>query len=93
MILDYKLFTPYAPLQNDTLWVLEQIPGYVEAADVTQVLRDTGYFASYNLPYFKDIYNMSGVTALYDQYGDFFSYDQCPRAQIFRRNHTNVREY
>ncbi len=27
MVVDYKLFTPNQPIQDNTLWILEQIPG------------------------------------------------------------------
>lgn len=29
MILDYKLYEPGKPLKPGTLWIVEQIPGYV----------------------------------------------------------------
>jgi hypothetical protein len=58
-VIDYKLFTPLQPLQPGTLVVLEQIPGYVEWADVTNVLQ-FGYWPSFNIPYFPYIYNISG---------------------------------
>jgi hypothetical protein len=34
------------------LWVVEQIPGYVQAEDTTRLL-ELGYFPSYNVPFFK----------------------------------------
>lgn len=40
--------------------------------------------------YFPDIFNMSGVPEMVAKYGDFFSYDQSPRAQIFRRDQSEV---
>jgi hypothetical protein len=30
MVVDYKQFTPGKPIQPNTLWILEQIPGYCE---------------------------------------------------------------
>ena len=53
MILDYKLFTAGQALQPDTLWILEQIPGTVQMADMTLLLEQQGYWPSYNLPYVK----------------------------------------
>ena len=32
------------------LWVLEQLPGTTESADVSNVLIEQGYWASYNVP-------------------------------------------
>lgn len=37
-------------LPNKTLMIIEQMPGYTEANDVTYLLRN-GYFPSYNTPY------------------------------------------
>ena len=35
---------------------------------------------------------MSGIPALVDRYGDWFSYDKTPRALIFKRDHKKVRD-
>jgi hypothetical protein len=37
MVLDLKRFQPRRQLQEGLLWVAEQLPGVVEAADMTQV--------------------------------------------------------
>jgi len=50
MIVDYNLFEPGKELVNNTLWVLEQLPGEVHSEDVTNVLKSQGYWASYNIP-------------------------------------------
>lgn len=49
--------------KEGVLWVLEQLPGTVEAADVSEVLLSQGYWPSFNVPYFPRIYNMSGYPA------------------------------
>ncbi|KAG0412815.1 hypothetical protein HPB47_010049 [Ixodes persulcatus] len=51
MVVDYKKFTPGQPLQDDLLWVLEQLPGYIYKEDLTKVLRRQTYWPSYNVPY------------------------------------------
>jgi hypothetical protein len=38
------------------------------------------------------IFNVSGVQQLVDEYGDWFTYDKHPRALIFARNHTEVKD-
>ncbi len=43
----------------------------------TQVLLDQGYWASYNVPYFPEIYNLTG-------YPLPSIYSTCPRARLFR---------
>uniref|UniRef100_A0A7N5P4L6 Phospholipase B-like n=1 Tax=Ailuropoda melanoleuca TaxID=9646 RepID=A0A7N5P4L6_AILME len=44
------------------------------------------------IPYFENVFNASGLQALVAQYGDWFSYDGSPRAQIFRRNQSLVHD-
>jgi len=90
IIVDNKLFTPGQPLQPNTLWIAEQIPGYIVSADKTDVLTSSGYWASYNIPYFPFIYNISGYPAYYKKYGNMWSYSMCARAKIFRRDEGKV---
>lgn len=87
MVLDYKLFESTSQkLTKGFLWILEQIPGLVMSKDVTPILEDQGYWASYNSPYFKEIFNESGLPALVEKYGDWYSYDKTPRALMFKRD-------
>ncbi|KAH7953697.1 hypothetical protein HPB49_011491 [Dermacentor silvarum] len=44
------------------------------------------------LPYFNDIFNVSGQLPKVQQYGDFYTYENCPRAKIFRRDHVKVKD-
>uniref|UniRef100_A0AAR2JFJ5 Phospholipase B-like n=1 Tax=Pygocentrus nattereri TaxID=42514 RepID=A0AAR2JFJ5_PYGNA len=91
MIVDYKNFIPGKPSIKEGLFtVLEQIPGMIQIADKTQELYMTGYWASYNIPYFEEVFNASGGEDLVKKYGSWFSYSENPRAQIFRRNQTLV---
>jgi len=90
IITDYKKFDPNAKLRLGTLWILEQIPGYCESADVTNIMETQGYWPSYNVPYFPYIYNISGFYQMYIQYGNAYSYSKCPRAQIFARDQSTV---
>lgn len=66
----------------------EQIPGLWMTADVTRTLA-LGYWPSYNIPYFKEIYDLSGFNTQVD-IGDFYNYELCPRAKIFRRDQSTV---
>ncbi|NXT67128.1 PLBLB protein, partial [Chaetops frenatus] len=93
MVVDYNAFTPgRASAVPGVLTVLEQIPGLVVVADQTELLYQQGYWASYNVPYFEEIFNASGNQELVRKYGDWFTYDKNPRAQIFRRNQTLVHD-
>lgn len=91
MIVDYKLFVPGEGQMKPGLFtVLEQIPGMIVTADKTEELLKMGYWASYNIPYFEEVFNASGGQELVQKYGSWFSFSENPRAQIFRRNQTLV---
>jgi len=92
MVLNYNLFEPMKPINDGLLWVLEQLPGMVTSRDVTDVLKSQGYWASYNNPYFKEIYEASGTPKMVEKYGDFFSYTETPRAKIFKRDQSSVED-
>ncbi|XP_006908640.1 putative phospholipase B-like 2 [Pteropus alecto] len=93
MIVDYKAFVPGGPSPGSgVLTILEQIPGMVVVADKTSELYQKTYWASYNIPSFESVFNASGMQDLVAQYGDWFSYDGSPRAQIFQRNQSLVRD-
>lgn len=53
--LDLKKFKPGVSLDEGALWVAEQIPGFVDARDVTEILQ-YGYWPSYNVPFSKYIF-------------------------------------
>jgi hypothetical protein len=76
-------------IEDNTLRIAEQIPGLVVSDDLTPILR-TGYFASYNVPFFEEIYNLSGYPEFVAKNGIEFSYQLAPRAEIFRRDETKV---
>ncbi|KDO27535.1 hypothetical protein SPRG_06802 [Saprolegnia parasitica CBS 223.65] len=91
MILDLHRFTPGVGLADGGLTILEQMPGAVESSDMTQVLRDQGYWASYNVPYFPAIYNATGFRAKFDLQGSSdWTYNHTARAEIFRRDAPHV---
>ncbi|XP_006170029.1 LOW QUALITY PROTEIN: phospholipase B-like 1 [Tupaia chinensis] len=76
-------------LDKGTLYIVEQIPTYVEYSEQTDVLRK-GYWPSYNIPFHDKIYNWSGYPLLVQKLGLDFSYDLAPRAKIFRRDQGKV---
>ncbi|TNN43272.1 putative phospholipase B-like 2 [Liparis tanakae] len=93
MIVDYNHFTPgRTDIKEELFVVLEQIPGKVVYSDKTQELLEKGYWASYNIPYYVDIFNASGCNELVEKFGPWFSLHDNPRAQIFRRNQTAVKD-
>ncbi|VDM48781.1 unnamed protein product [Toxocara canis] len=90
VVLDYKEFKPRQEIPpNKLLWVLEQVPGYVLARDMTWFMRKYSYFPSYNIPYFLAISKMSGFEEQ-AQKNDWYKWGSCPRAKIFDRDHVKV---
>jgi hypothetical protein len=47
VVADYKLFTPGTPIQNNTIWIIEQIPGFVKRGDVSSFVATRGYWPSF----------------------------------------------
>lgn len=91
MVVDYNKFS-HGNLEEGTLWVLEQVPGYIERQDMTYFLREKGYWASYNIPFFSEVFNRSGFPQMVAQHGPWFTHDGTPRAQIFKRDQHNVKD-
>lgn len=91
MVLDRSKVKLGRSVDDGALTVVEQIPGLVEYSDQTQALR-RGYWPSYNVPFHKKIYALSGYGKMWEKYGEEFSYDLCPRAKIFRRDQAGVKD-
>jgi hypothetical protein len=61
-------------IKDQALMIIEQLPQYTESGDITHYLRK-GYWPSYNIPFFRSIYEKSGYIEtikekpeLYDSY-------------------------
>ena len=88
-------FEPGKALKPDTLWIVEQVPGLVVSGDATEILA-LGHFPSYNVPFWKAIYDISGykeqiakrTAARNGSLGELSGLDWqlAPRAKIFRRD-------
>ena len=90
-VVDFNLFVPgHAPAAN-TITIVDQVPGTVASADITAEVVKQGYWPSYNIPYLPEVYNISGWPQLVAQYGEWFTYEHTPRAEIFRRGQGEVR--
>ncbi|XP_020608826.1 phospholipase B-like 1 [Orbicella faveolata] len=89
MVLDLKQVQLKKPLLKGALWVVEQIPGLVVSGDQTEILSE-GYWPSYNVPFYQEIYNLSGYPEFVKKHGLSYSYQLAPRAMIFRRDQGKV---
>lgn len=86
----FQKFIPEKPLLDGVLTIIEQIPTLIVSADATNFLRNQSYWPSYNVPYFKSVFDLSGNQESVNQFGDWFTYDRNPRANIFRRDNGKV---
>jgi len=83
---------------TEQLWVLppgtvvvgSQLPNFYMYEDVTPFINQHGYWASYNVPYFKAAWVRSGYQLMERMYGDLFSWENTPRAKIFRQRQGNI---
>ena len=89
MVVDYKR-KDGNEIRNGFLTIVEQMPHYMIYKDKTQHLLNHTYWASYNIPYFDIIYKVSNYDVPFKKYGNLYSYDKAPRAQIFARDHNKV---
>jgi len=76
---------------KDLFYVLEQIPGFVKSSDMTNHLLVNGYWASYNRPFFPEIYSKSGYSAMMRRYGRTYSYNMNPRSRIMASKINDVK--
>lgn len=91
MVVDFKLFSPgQTSLPANLLVIGEQLPGYYRIEDVTSVMNKQNYWPSYNVPYFKDGYILSGYDTMRQEKGNAYSYELTPRANIFRARQGSV---
>lgn len=93
MVFDGKRFRPGNALEPHTLTVVEQIPGLVVSGDATNELVK-GYWSSYNVPYHRSIYDISGYPSVDEKGGvsRYTQYQLAPRASIFRRDQGTVHD-
>jgi hypothetical protein len=89
MVIDFNKFKKGVEPQDGLFTVLEEMPGKIHWEDMTQHLIEKSYWASYNNPYFKDIRDMTGQTALCIK-NSFECYQTDPRGQIFHKLQANV---
>lgn len=89
MVVNLNLFTPGEDLQPNTLWIVEQLPGQVVAADQTTILS-FGHWPSYNIPFYPEVYKAAGYIPHRKINPEFFDYQNCARAKIFRAVADNI---
>lgn len=85
MVVDYAKFTPGQPVPDGLLTVGEQLPGYFHYEDQTRVLT-YGYWPSFNIAVYPETARLVNQDKIVQSKGISFSYQDNPRAQVFRRD-------
>ena len=89
MILDKnKVNLVNKSIEQDAFYIVETLPGLVKINNVTDIFK-FGYWSSFNLPFDKEIYDLSGLKEVIDsrpEAASYLSYDMCARTKIFRRD-------
>ena len=77
MVVDVSQFTAGIGMKTGGFYLLEQLPGYVHFDDLTQLerlqslsdryLNSRGYFASYNIAFFPDVYEIGGTKKMWEE--------------------------
>ena len=79
-------------INEKAFMIIEQLPDFTESGDVTHFLTK-GYWPSYNIPYFKSIYEKSGYIEIIEENPvsyESYDYSGSDRPIIFRKEHTNI---
>jgi hypothetical protein len=88
VVTDYNLFRQRRnakSLEANTVYMVEEIPGMTHEGDMTPFVLVAGYYASFNVWYFHEIYVASGTPYMVEKFGPWFSFDGVPRNLIFAR--------
>ena len=76
-------------IEQDAFYIVETLPGMAKINNVTDILK-FGYWSSFNIPYDKDIYDISGLKEIIETNpaaASYLDYDINARSKIFRRDH------
>lgn len=80
-------------LPKGFFYLMEQIPGYIEIQDLSEVLLRRGFWASYNRPYFDKISKDAGYFDMLSRYGKTYSYEDNPRSRLINSRINSVKNF
>ena len=93
LVLDTKKWVRYKPPKANLLWLIEQMPGDFERRDISDILRQKGYWPSFNVPFTERMYNLSGCPEKVKKDGEIYSYYDSPRYKILSRDAPTVESF
>ncbi|KAL0224111.1 hypothetical protein P9112_003501 [Eukaryota sp. TZLM1-RC] len=94
MAFDEKKIRNYnGELPAETFVIVELMPGVTRAQDMSSVVNRQGFWSSFNIPFFKDVYQASGYGDKAKEHGDSFVWAKAPRKLIFDREVKNIQSF
>ena len=95
VVVDYNRFAPGSAPRPGFVWNAEQCPGHYVAGDRTAELIEKGWIPGINSPFFKEVYDASGVPEkVAETKSGYWTYYNCSRYLIMQRDvPTKVRSY
>ena len=79
MIVDYKSLTG-----DKFFYLVEQVPGAIFSGNISNFVRERGYFAAYNRAFLEETKKFIHVERVKSRYGDFMGYRKAVRERLFR---------
>lgn len=70
--------------------LVEQVPGLTHSADISDAFFEKGYWATYGLPFFKNVAEKTHINKMEALHGKIFSETESPRAVIFQKGYINA---
>ncbi|BFU25870.1 phospholipase B, putative [Entamoeba histolytica HM-1:IMSS-B] len=90
MIINLNSIEKNAQRKKNILYIGEQMPGKYIVKDVTPILINQTYWASYNIPYIKEIFVSSGYLKKMELGKKEYNYTGSSRALIFTRDGARI---
>jgi hypothetical protein len=89
MVLDVNRFSKGQKPEKEFFMMVEELPEYYHAEDMTQILIDNSYWSSFNIPYFSDITELSGNNVMC-KLDHNYCFATSPRFILFEQLQNNV---
>jgi hypothetical protein len=89
-VLDLKRFAYGEDLLDNTVLLVDDIPGMIVSEDVTSVVKEQKYIGSFDVPWNLEVFQMAGYQSLSESNPELYSYYDSSRSKILRERAPNV---
>lgn len=73
LVINYALFRPRRKIPKyGLLLMIEQLPGLTKTEDISSQFLSQMYWASYNVPFFSEMFKLSGQEDMVKRYGSWY---------------------